>query len=171
MAPQAILRLLHPILLHKDLRRLPWRPAGHREVPSRDHERSEYSVEDPPWVHCGPHRPVSTFRHRDLLKMLTSTLTPAGSKYSSPRPRFAASSCSGCGCRHATLHRLSHLRPYMVSFQVRPQYLNQGTYGTDLAAGAFVSLLPTYIATISPREKLGARLGMLYAPRYTLCMH
>ncbi|KAI0827531.1 monocarboxylate permease [Trametes gibbosa] len=31
-----------------------------------------------------------------------------------------------------------------------------------LFSGAFVSLLPTYIASISPREKLGARLGSVY---------
>ncbi|EIW53525.1 MFS general substrate transporter [Trametes versicolor FP-101664 SS1] len=31
-----------------------------------------------------------------------------------------------------------------------------------LFSGAFVSLVPTYIATISPREKFGARLGSLY---------
>ncbi|KAI0666933.1 monocarboxylate permease [Trametes maxima] len=31
-----------------------------------------------------------------------------------------------------------------------------------LFSGAFVSLLPTYIASISPREKLGARLGAVY---------
>ncbi|KAH9848688.1 MFS general substrate transporter, partial [Lenzites betulinus] len=31
-----------------------------------------------------------------------------------------------------------------------------------LFSGAFVSLLPTYIATISPREKYGARLGSVY---------
>ncbi|KAH9846763.1 monocarboxylate permease [Lenzites betulinus] len=31
-----------------------------------------------------------------------------------------------------------------------------------LFSGAFVSLLPSYIASISPREKLGARLGSVY---------
>ncbi|KAI0763860.1 monocarboxylate permease [Trametes elegans] len=31
-----------------------------------------------------------------------------------------------------------------------------------LFSGAFVSLMPTYIASISPREKLGARLGSVY---------
>lgn len=162
---QVVLRLLHPIFLHQDLCRLPWRPAAYREVPPRDHECNEHPVSDSAWVHRGQDRPVSVSTADALLEVLTDVPAPTVSRSSFRRPRYAASCCSDCGCPRATRRRLSRSRRSTACSQVCPHNYILRTLHSDLPAGAFVSLLPTYIACISPREKLGARLGMPAPPQ------